>query len=80
MCKNDRSDKYQNERVRLVGMSKYIKGDVIETLEELDKQEFIYYKDKVYHYGWWGSWQYRMLVNLLKNKRLYKAIKKEELS
>lgn len=55
-------------------MSKYTKGDVITTLDELDEQEFIYYRDKVYHAGWWKSWQYRMVVNYLKKGYLYKAI------
>lgn len=58
-------------------MRKYTKGDVITTIEELDKQEFIYFNNKIYHHGWWSSWQYRMVVRYLNNGWLYKAIKKE---
>lgn len=59
-------------------MSKYKQGDVIKTLDELDKQEFIYFNNKIYHCGWWKSWQYRMTTDFLKAGRLYKAIKKEQ--
>ena len=45
---------------------KYKKGKQIRTIEELEQQEFIYWQGKVYHYGFWGSWQYRWVIDRLK--------------
>ena len=58
---------------------KYERGEHILTLDELAKQEFIYMDHKVYHRGWFGSWQFRLMAGMVgANGRLYYAIKKEE--
>lgn len=52
---------------------KYKRGDRIWSLEELDRQEFIFWNGKVYHSGFWKSWQYRWVLDRLQNGQLYKA-------
>lgn len=52
---------------------KYKQGKVIENLNELGEQTFIIVDGKTYHKGWWQSWQLRMLLYLLKDKRIYAA-------
>lgn len=56
---------------------KYGRGDRITSLAELDTQEFIYCNGKVYHAGFWKSWQYRSVQTLLNQGRLYKVIRLE---
>ena len=55
---------------------KYKKGEPIKSLDELMQQEFIYFQHKIYHYGWFGSWQGHCLKRLLDSGSFYKAIKK----
>lgn len=57
--------------------SKYKKGEVLTSLDELMQQEFVYWNDKINHKGWFGSWQLRMTENALKAGRICKAIKIE---
>ena len=49
--------------------SKYIETELIYTLDELMKQEFISHRGKVYNRGWFNSWQLsyanRQIVSLL---------------
>lgn len=52
---------------------KYRQGDRIWSLEELDRQEFIVFMGKTYHKGFWGSWQYRWVVDRLKRGQLFTA-------
>ena len=54
---------------------KYKKGKQITSLDELYKQEFIYFHHKITHNGWFGSWQVRMAHNLLTRGVLYYAEK-----
>ena len=52
---------------------KYKKGERIWTLEELDRQEFVFFQNKVYHKGFWQSWQYRWVLENLKRGQFFKA-------
>lgn len=52
---------------------KYKKGERILTLEELDRQEFVFFQNKVYHKGFWQSWQYRWVLEKLKIGQFFKA-------
>lgn len=56
-------------------MSKYETGKVIESLDELYKQELIFFTangfKKVYHRGWFGGWQIRYAHDQIMQKRLY---------
>lgn len=58
---------------------KYTKGESIHSLDELLKQEFVYWHDKIYHIGWVKSWQLNFVQNQLNRKTIQKAIKKESL-
>lgn len=40
---------------------KYRPGEVISSLDELAAQEFIYIYDKIYHRGWWQSFQFHFI-------------------
>lgn len=54
---------------------KYIKGENIITLEELYKQEFIFYRDKVYNFGWFCGWQLRFAKQNLDSGNIFYAKK-----
>ena len=57
---------------------KYRKGEKITSLDELAKQEFVYFHDKIYHYGWFASWQFRKLDLYVQGGCLYYAERIEE--
>jgi hypothetical protein len=60
-------------------MKKYRKGDPITSLDELVKQEFVYWNDKITHRGWFMSWQIKMALNALQHGDvIFKAIKVKE--
>ena len=52
---------------------KYRKGDKITSLDEVAKQEFVYFYDKITHCGWFGSWQLRFVANYIEQGCLYYA-------
>lgn len=61
-------------------MSKYKPGRRIDTLDDLIKQELIIFRpypegqhNKVYHQGWFMSWQMRCAMQLIKRGCLYTA-------
>lgn len=62
-----------NQELKRKSRSKYQQGKQITTLDELVKYEFIYLRHKVYHAGWWKSWQFRDIEQLLRQGKLYKA-------
>lgn len=58
---------------------KYRKGERVTSLDELVKQDFIYWRDKVVHQGWFMSWQLRMAHQCVGEKGvIYYAIRVEE--
>ena len=59
---------------------KYRKGEPITSLDELAKQEFIYFFDKITHRGWFMSWQFSLAERYIKSGWLFYAIKNEEVS
>ena len=54
---------------------KYHKGGKITSLDELAKQEFVYFFDKITHHGWFMSWQFRLTRSYIERGYLYYAIK-----
>ena len=60
---------------------KYRKGEKITSLDELVKQEFVYFRDKITHIGWFCGWQLRLAHNYIIRGCLYYAerIDKKEL-
>jgi hypothetical protein len=52
---------------------KYRKGAKIRSLDELAKQEFIYFHDKITHAGWFLSWQFRLAARYIQRGYLHYA-------
>lgn len=42
---------------------KFNRGEKIRSLDEICTQDFIWWKNKVYHKGWFRSWQFQFLFN-----------------
>lgn len=53
----------------------YRKGERILSLDELSKQKFVYFFDKITHCGWFGSWQFRLAQSYIERGWLYYAVK-----
>lgn len=60
------------------GGRKYRKGGKIRSLDELAQQEFVYFHDKIYHKGWFGSWQLMWCEARIKFGELRYAVKEDE--
>lgn len=57
---------------------KYRRGGHILSLDELVRQEFVYWNYKVTHRGWFIVWQLRMAAHAIgENGCIYYAIKNE---
>lgn len=69
-------DQMKKERNRQ--RRKYEKGEAISSIDDLMKQEFVYFDDKIYHCGWFRSWQLSMVVRHMDNSRIFYAIRKED--
>lgn len=54
---------------------KYHKGNQILSLDELAKQEFVYFFDKITHCGWFMSWPFRLAKRYIDRGWLYYAEK-----
>ena len=52
---------------------KYRKGEKITSLDELMKQEFVYFRDKITHIGWFCGWQVRMAEAYIQSGMVYYA-------
>ena len=53
-------------------------GKPITSLDELAKQEFMFFFGTLYHKGWFMSWQMRHIYMWLKNGQIKYAIKVED--
>lgn len=58
---------------------KYFVGEIISSIEELNKQQYIYYcipahKPKLLHSGFWGSWQLITIRRYLRKGMIRYAI------
>ena len=53
---------------------KYKQGEIITSLDELSQQEFVFFCGKIYHCGWFKSWQFRTLEQYVKAGFLFKAV------
>ena len=57
----------------------YRRGGHIVSLDELSRQDFVYWHDKIQHRGWFMSWQLRMAYRAVYEwKCVYYAIPNEE--
>ena len=59
-------------------MGKYKKGEHIISLDELAKQEIVWFIDKPLNRAFFQNWQMRLLMNLIKGGYLFYAIRDEE--
>lgn len=57
---------------------KYRKGAKITSLDELAKQDFVYFYDKITHAGWFMSWQFRLADQYIQRGCLYYAERIED--
>lgn len=57
---------------------KFSKGAQITSLDELAKQEFVYFFDKITHHGWFGSWQFSLARRYIERGVLFYAERIEE--
>lgn len=55
-------------------MKKYAQGETIKTAGELIAQEFVMFRGKVYHRGWFRSWQFGWVMAKLLNAEIFKVI------
>lgn len=56
---------------------KYAPGDKITSLDDLAKQERIFWHDTLFHRGWFKSWQFRMAEDAIQSGMIRYAVKKE---
>lgn len=54
---------------------KYHKGEKITSIDDLAKQEFVYFFDKITHAGWFRSWQFNLVIRYINGGCLYYAEK-----
>ena len=57
--------------------SKYAKGEPIRSLDELMAQELICFDNKIYHRGWFLSWQLLYAKRIIDAERVFKVTKQE---
>lgn len=54
---------------------KWAKGNMITTFDQFNEQEYIWVNGKVYHCGWFQSWQYRQVSVWIKSGRVYEVVR-----
>ena len=52
---------------------KYTKGDRVTSIDELVQQEFVYINDKIYHAGWFMSFQLSWAKRLIEVGCVFRA-------
>lgn len=57
---------------------KYRKGKPITSIDEMMKQDFVFFHDKITPAGWFGSWQIRFAVSYINRGCIYYAEKINE--
>lgn len=59
---------------------KYKKGRQVLDINDFLNQEWLYFNDRVVHIEVCKSWQFRTLENSIKNKKLFIAIRKDNMN
>ena len=74
-------EKYKKYRAKLESRRQYEKGDIIKSIAEFDEysksNSFVFWRNKVKHVSVLISLQYRVLIDLIFQGYVCKAIKKE---
>lgn len=55
-------------------MKRFIKGDPVRSMDEFAQQEYVWMNNKVYHCGWFESWQFRYVKINIQQGWIYKCI------
>ena len=58
--------------------SKYKKGEVIGSLDELMNEDVIWYYNKILNIGFFQNWQIRFALTQIKYGRIFKTVLKEK--
>lgn len=77
-CQITRKLEYQDYLEKLEKKRKYKQGDVVPTIDELLKCEFVYWNDKIYHKAFIQSLQVSLVLRILNKNGFRYAIKKGE--
>lgn len=72
-CSPEKIEAYEQ---KLEKRRKYKQGARLQTMEEFDKSEFVYWHDKIYHKGFIQSMPYRLISRIVHAGQVYFAIKK----
>ena len=76
-CQITRKLEYQDHLEKLEKKRKYRQGEVITTIDELIKCEFVYWNGKIYHRAFVQSWQLSWVLRILNRNGFKYAIRKE---
>ena len=76
-CQLTRKDEYQDHIAKLEKKRKYKQGEVIPTIDELIKCEFVYWIGKLNHRAFVQSWQLSWVLRILNRNGFKYAIRKE---
>lgn len=57
---------------------KYAKGELITSLDEMMKQDFVFWGNKIMSYGWFQNLYMAVALRAVKSNRIFKAVKIEE--
>lgn len=61
-----------------MGKRKFKMGNKIVSLDEMARQEHIYFHEKIYHCGWFGSWRFRWVAQQIQRGAFRYAIREGE--
>ena len=64
--------------VKKKGQPKFIRGEPIRNLDEMVKQEFVFWNDKVTHRGWFLNWNIHMALDAMEIGRICYAIRNDD--
>lgn len=76
-CRKNRKSDIEKYEQKLKDKRKYYQGEKITSIEEFERQKFVYWHGVIRHREFIRSMQYRTVIQLVLNGGLYKAIKKD---
>ena len=71
------NDAMNKSPVKKKSKKKYMQGGPIWSLDVLADQEFVFFNGKLYHKGWFGSWQFHWTVVQLRRGSILYAIRND---
>ena len=61
-------------------MKRFIKGDPVRSMDEFAQQKYVWMNNKIYHRGWFESWQFRYVKINIQQGWIYKCIDLNQVS